>query len=168
MLAYDFDKSVGCWVALTAHALRRALDAELVHENITFRQWEVLAWLSFSSEQTQVEMAENLGIEAPTLAGIISRMERDGWLERHCCPNDKRKKRIRPTQKAEAVWTRTVECCKRVRSRATHGISDDDLATLKRVCGQIRENLGADHLDCLSIGPVEELAKTAEVSGSPG
>lgn len=147
MLAYDFDESVGCWIALTSHTMRRALDAELVDENITFRQWEVLAWLSFSSDQTQAEMAENLGIEAPTLAGIISRMERDGWLERKCCPDDRRKKRIKPTERAEAVWTRTVECCKRVRARATEGISTEDLGTLKRVCAQIRENLGGHNLE---------------------
>lgn len=167
MLAYDFDESVGCWVALTSHALRRALDAELVHENITFRQWEVLAWLSFSSEQSQVEMAENLGIEAPTLAGIIGRMERDGWLERHCCPDDRRKKRIRPTERAEAVWTRTVECCKRVRRRATDGLSASDLATLKRVCTRIRDNLGGVDLECRSISAEEESVNTTEFNGLP-
>lgn len=148
MLAYDFDESVGCWIALTSHALRRSLDVELAQEKITFRQWEVLAWLSMCPAQTQVELAENLGIEAPTLVGVLNRMERDGWLERHGCPDDRRKKRIRTTEKAEAVWNRTVECCKLVRSRATSGISDEDLIVLKRVCATIRQNLGGVELDC--------------------
>jgi len=142
VLQYDFDDSVGYWVAMTSHALRRALDTELSREKITFRQWEVLAWISLEGEQSQVELAERLGIEAPTLAGILARMERDGWLERYCCPRDRRKKRIRATPKAEAVWSRMVECCRRVRSQATRGIPEADLSQLKGVCEKIRANLG--------------------------
>ena len=143
VLEFDFEESVGYWVCSTSHAMRRALDAELARESITLRQWEVLAWLACSGEQSQVELAERLGIEAPTLAGILARMERDGWLERSSCPNDRRKKRIRATDKAEAVWTRMVECCHRVRARAVEGIPPDELAQFKRTCEKIRENLGA-------------------------
>ena len=142
MLQYDFEESVGYWVAMTAHALRRALDTELAREKITFRQWEVLALISLTGELSQGELAEHLGIEAPTLAGILARMERDGWLERNTCPLDGRKKRIRATPKAEAVWTRMVECCRRVRQQATDGVSAEDLARLKSTCEKIRENLG--------------------------
>ena len=56
MLEYDFEKSIGYWVASTAHALRRALDVELSRECITFRQWEVLAWIAAEGEQSQVEL----------------------------------------------------------------------------------------------------------------
>ena len=114
-LEFDFERSVGCWVASTSHALRRALDDELAREGITFRQWEVLAWSASSCELSQAELAERMGIEAPTLAGILARMERDGWLQRSGCPNDRRKKRFRPTAKVEAVWDRMLACCHRVR-----------------------------------------------------
>jgi MarR family transcriptional regulator for hemolysin len=144
VLQYDFEESVGCWVTLTTHALRRALSVELAKENITLRQWEVLAWLSYQEDQSQVELAERLGIEAPTLAGIITRMERDGWLERTSCQKDRRKKRLRPTAQAEAVWNRMVECCGRVRERAIEGIPAEDLACLKRTCEALRKNLGDD------------------------
>jgi MarR family transcriptional regulator for hemolysin len=123
--------------------MRRCLDSELARENITLRQWEVLAWLAFEGEQSQVELADRLGIEAPTLAGILSRMERDGWLERFACPADRRKKRIRATEKAESVWSRMVECCHRVREKAVAGIPQEDLDAMKRTCEKIRENLGA-------------------------
>lgn len=115
---------------------------ELSRENITLRQWEVLAWIVYEGEPSQTTLAERLGIEAPTLAGVLARMERDGWLERKCCPDDRRKKRIRVTQKAEAVWNRMVECCHRVRRQATAGIPPDDLAILKQTCDRLRENLG--------------------------
>jgi DNA-binding MarR family transcriptional regulator len=138
---FDFEHSVGCWIAQTSHALRRALDYELAREGITFRQWEVLAWSSSSEALSQAELAERMGIEAPTLAGILSRMERDGWLERSCCLKDRRKKRFRPSAKAEAVWGRMLECCHSVRGRATEGLSVEDLAAFKRTCETIRNNL---------------------------
>lgn len=142
MLQFDFEESVGHWVCTTSHAMRRCLDAELARENITLRQWEVLAWIAFEGEQSQVELADRLGIEAPTLAGILARMERDGWLERFACPHDKRKKRIRATEKAEAVWSQMSECCRRVRNHAIAGIPPEDLAIVKQTLEKIRENLG--------------------------
>lgn len=152
MLEYDFEESIGCWVALTSHALKRALDAELARENITFRQWEVLAWLAHDGDLSQVELADRLGIEAPTLVGILSRMERDGWLERTPCPIDRRRKRLHPTPRAEAVWNRCVECCRRVRSRATQGMSAEELMRFKVQCERIRRNLeGPDE----PVGPAE-------------
>jgi MarR family transcriptional regulator for hemolysin len=144
---FDFDQSVGCWVAQTSHALRRALNDELAQDGITFRQWEVLAWSTSPDELSQADLAERMGIEAPALAGILARMERDGWLERSNCPQDRRKKRFRPSAKAEAVWNRTVECCRRVRMRATEGLSPEELAAFKRTCDQIRHNLGQNQAE---------------------
>jgi MarR family transcriptional regulator for hemolysin len=120
------------------------VDLELAKENITLRQFEVLAWIALEGEQSQVELADRLGIEAPTLAGILNRMERDGWLERYGCLEDRRRKRIRVTPKAEAVWARMAECCRRVRAEATRGISPEELANFKRICEQLRINLEPD------------------------
>ena len=91
MLRYDFENSVGYWVCMTSHAIRRSLSVRLAEEGITLRQWEVLAWLACDGEVSQAELAECMGIEPPTLAGVLRRMERDGWLSRRCCENDRRR-----------------------------------------------------------------------------
>lgn len=141
MLQFDFDDSIGYWVCSTSHAFRRALNAELAKEGITYRQWEVLARIALNGELTQTELAEFLGIEAPTLVGILDRMERDGWLDRYGCPNDRRKKRIRATEKADTVWARMVDCAHRVRARSREGLSPEELDQLRVICGKIRSNL---------------------------
>jgi MarR family transcriptional regulator for hemolysin len=141
MLQYDFEESVGYWVAMTSRAFRRALDAELVQAGITFRQWEVLAWIALEGELSQIELAERLGVEAPTLVGILDRMERDGWLDRYACCHDRRKKRIRVTEKAESLWSRMVDCARRVRNQAAQGFTADELAQLKSFCERLRTNL---------------------------
>lgn len=141
MLQFDFDESLGYWVCSTAHALRRALNTELAKEGITYRQWEVLARIALSSGGlSQTELADCLGIEAPTLVGILDRMERDGWLDRYSCPDDRRKKRIRATEKAETVWARMVECAHRVRAQAREGLSQEELDQFRSTCARIRAN----------------------------
>jgi DNA-binding MarR family transcriptional regulator len=143
VLEYDWDSSIGTWVCLTSQALRRAFSARLAQVGITLRQWEVLAWLSSHGASSQAEIAEGLGIEAPTLAGIVTRMERDGWLERKACSNDRRKNRLFATVQADAVWNRAVQECNVMRDQMTVGLSESDLKHFKRTCERIRENLVA-------------------------
>jgi MarR family transcriptional regulator for hemolysin len=144
MLEYDFENSIGYWVCATAHELARALNVELSDHGITFRQWEVLAMLSLGGEQSQSELAERLKIEAPTLVGVLDRMERDGWIVRATDPHDKRRKIIRATRQVEPVWSRMVQCAKRVRGRAIDGFSRDELETLCRLLARVRENMARD------------------------
>ncbi|MDQ3332923.1 MAG: MarR family transcriptional regulator [Planctomycetota bacterium] len=149
MLEYDYEDSVGYWLMSANHAIRRALEAELAHERITIRQWEVLTWLSLEGDLTQADLAERMRLEAPTLTGILCRMERDGWLERRSCDDDRRCKRIRVTEEGEAVWQRIAACGRRVRQRATEGLTAEELQVFKSICNRLRANLGTD-ADCIA------------------
>lgn len=146
MLQYDFEESIGYWVVMTAHALQRALNEELARHGITFRQWQVLAWLALEGELAQAELAERMGIEAPTLVGILERMQRDGWIVRQTCPTDRRKKLVRPTPQVGPVWSKMVDCAHRVRGRATEGIPATQIEQLKALLGIIQDNLRTAHL----------------------
>jgi MarR family transcriptional regulator for hemolysin len=144
VLEYEWESSIGYWVCTTSHALRRALTIQLAQEGMTFRQWEVLAWLSANGDLSQAEMAECMQIEPHTLAGVLRRMERDGWLERRCCEHDRRKNSIVPTEKAEDVWLRAAECCHAVRARAIVGLSEAELQQFRLTCEKVRANLAVD------------------------
>jgi MarR family transcriptional regulator, transcriptional regulator for hemolysin len=144
VLEYEWESSIGYWVCTTSHAMRRALGTQLAREGMTMRQWEVLAWLSANGNLSQAEMAECMGIEPHTLAGVLRRMERDGWLERRCCEHDRRKNTIVPTDKAEDVWLRAVACCHTVRARASEGLSDSELEQFRLTCEKIRNNLAVE------------------------
>lgn len=143
MLEFDFEDSIGYAICTTSHAMRRALQTELLQIGMTLRQWEVLACLARDENFSQTEMADHLGIEPPTLAGVLRRMERDGWLERTACCDDRRRNRITPTPKAEAVWKQSTEMCHRIRQQATSGLSESQIQTFKSICQKIRLNLAA-------------------------
>jgi MarR family transcriptional regulator, transcriptional regulator for hemolysin len=156
MLEYDWENSVGYWVCMTSVAMRRALTSELSAQNITLRQWEVLVCIVLEGELSQADVADRLGIEAPTLVGILDRMERDGWIERVGCPDDRRRKRIRTTEKSALVWNRMAECAHRVREKATRGFHPEELQQLKSLCERLRNNLALDAGDVSPVGAVAE------------
>lgn len=155
MLQYDFEDSVGYWIFATAHEMQRRMNEELSAHGITLRQWEVLVWLSFSGENSQSELAQRMHIEAPTLVGVLDRMERDGWIQRVPDEHDRRKKMIRPTEQVESVWARMVECAKRVRREATAGLLGEDLSKVRDVLAAMRRNLAGDEA-------VDHLARSQE------
>ncbi|CAN5838890.1 MarR family transcriptional regulator [soil metagenome] len=141
MLRYDFDQSLIYWTCTTAHALERALNEELAPHGITYRQWQVLGWLVLEGTLSQSELAERMRIDAPTLAGILDRMERDGWLARETCSADRRKKHLRLTEKVEPIWSRIAEAGRRVRIRAGRGFRPEQHQQLIATLAAIQENL---------------------------
>lgn len=141
MLEYDFDRSVGCWVVQTAHAFERSLNERLAPHGVTYRQWQVLGCLAMESELSQVELAERMRIEPPTLVGILDRMERDGWIERRQSLVDRRKKIVTATDRARPAWKKIVAFAHDVRREATAGLSEHDVNELDRILCQVRENL---------------------------
>jgi MarR family transcriptional regulator for hemolysin len=141
VLHYDFEGSIGYWLTMTTQAYHRAVFEELAPHGITYRQSMVLGWLALEGELSQAELAAKMMIEPPTLVGILDRMERDGWISRHSCPSDRRKKIIRANAAAEPVWEKIVECAGRVRERAMDGLSDRQLDTLNKLLRQVGDNL---------------------------
>jgi MarR family transcriptional regulator for hemolysin len=140
-LHFDFEQSIGYWLTTATQAYHRAVSDEMAPYGITYRQSMVLGWLALEGELSQAELAAKMMVEPPTLVGILDRMERDGWIARHNCPFDRRKKLIRATPAAEPVWERIVECAARIRARATAGLSERQLAMLKKLLCQVQENV---------------------------
>jgi MarR family transcriptional regulator for hemolysin len=141
VLNYDFENSVGFWVCQTSHALQRAFNEELAPQGVTFRQAQVLGCLALEGPLSQTDLAERMRIEPPTLVGILDRMERDGWIRRDGDKNDRRRKLVRPMPAAKPVWGKIVAAGKRVRTRATRGMSTSELAQLKKLLAAVQENL---------------------------
>lgn len=142
MLPYDFEASPGYWMTISTQALHRALNEELAPTGITYRQTQVIAWLVFEGDMAVSDLAGRMMIEPPTLVGILERMERNGWIVRVGCENDRRRKWIRLTEAAEPVWEQIVECLYRVRARATAGLSAEQVEQLVSILKQMHENLG--------------------------
>lgn len=141
MVDYDFEESIGYWLSRASLAYERSLNAELAPRGITFRQVQVLGCLVLSNEFIQTELAERIHVEPPTLVGILDRMERDGWISRHDCPTDRRKKIVRMRPQAEPVWAEMAACARRVRAKAMAGLRPEEVPLLKDLLSRVLNNL---------------------------
>src|SRR5207253_1682999 len=90
---------------------------------------------------SQTDLADRMRIEPPTLVGILDRMERDGWIRRSGDASDRRRKLIEPLPAAKPAWTKIVAAAKRVRTRATRGMTAAQLAQLKKLLAIVQANL---------------------------
>jgi len=142
MLQYDFEESVGYWITMTSHSYQDALNQELIPYGITFRQFQVIGWLVYEGPLSQVELAERMMIEPPTLVRILDRMERDEWIKRESDPADRRRKVLEVLPEAKPIWSQMVACLKRLRKKATKGMSPEQVETLKTLLAQVQINLG--------------------------
>jgi MarR family transcriptional regulator, transcriptional regulator for hemolysin len=151
LLHQDFEQSVGYWLTVVTQAYHRAVSEELAPHGITYRQSMVLGWLALEGELSQTELASKMMVEPPTLVGILDRMERDGWITRNGCPNDRRKNLIRSNPGAEPVWEKIVACALRVRAEATAGMSAQELETLRSLLKRVRQNIESRHASSSTV-----------------
>ena len=137
----EADQGVAGWVLPAARALVHAMNDELSAHGVTHPQWQVLRHLVTDPDVSQVRLAERMCVEPPTLCGILDRMERDGWISRHPHESDRRRNRIDLEERVAPVWRQMLACAERVRRRATRGLDDGELETLRGLLERIRANL---------------------------
>jgi len=129
---------LGALVAETGRLWRRRLDARLRPLGLSQSQWLVLAKLG-GEGVAQAALAELLGIEAPTLVGLIDRLESNGWVERRASAADRRVRLVHPTRKARAAQQRIAEAAGELRKSVLAGLSDGRL----RACAGVLEEIKA-------------------------
>jgi MarR family transcriptional regulator for hemolysin len=157
MLEYDFDESIGVWLTLATHAYHQTLNDKLAPHGITSRQATALGYLALEGEMSQSELARRMAIEPPTLAGVLERMEKAGWITRHACPVDRRKRLVRAHPSAEPAWSKIVQCARDVRAKAGNGLSKEELTALRALLERIRGNLMESAPDAAATVPRPQL-----------
>ena len=93
------DDNLGYWLfyaqRCVAYAFAEVLRATCVEQGksymVTPPQWGVMALLSGSASMTVGTISRMRGIDAPTVTGIIKRLEQNGLVERH---NDREDRRV--------------------------------------------------------------------------
>lgn len=94
---------VGYLIKSINDKLKVRADAELKQYHLTISQSRVLVYLrSRGGQATQKEIETLLDVAHPTIVGLVSRMERNGYVT--CWPcEDGRNKYVKLTPQAEAI-----------------------------------------------------------------
>ncbi len=135
---------IGFAIKNTVRAMERAFDFELRKAGTTLSQARVIRALVLGKDgMSQKEIAESIGVEAPTLVPIIDKMVHDRLVERRQDAADRRNNRIYLTAKSRALWGAIEEAMAHVRRIAQKGIPRQDMDTLLQVLGRMAENATA-------------------------
>ncbi len=132
---------MGYLVNHVARQLARALHAEISPLGVVPGQFGQLLVLYEREGLTQQELSEIVGIEQPTMARTLARMERDGLIERKPHPTDGRSQSIVLTEKSRALQPRLFEAARSVNARAMEGFSELERSMLIELLIAVRSNL---------------------------
>jgi len=129
----------------TARTWRNRLDERLRPLGLTQGKWRTLIHLSQAGDNlTQKELAERMGIEEPTVAGLLDRLQEDGWIKRRESLNDRRCKIVHLQRRSKAVLDEIFSAAHQLRDELIEDVPPRDLETCMRVLTRIRERAEAD------------------------
>jgi MarR family transcriptional regulator, transcriptional regulator for hemolysin len=149
MRRFDYQNSSAFIVRSTAKAFESAFDQQLRKKaDITVAQSRVIGVLALvKNGMTQKEIANRIGIEAPTIVPMIDKLEEQGILIRKPDRNDRRNNLIFLTEKSEAKWELIIECALELEKASRQGVSDEELEITKRTLRKIAQNVADLYLN---------------------
>src|SRR5215212_812174 len=148
MRKYDYQDTVGFIVRSTTKVLESAFDQQLRKKaDITGAQSRVIAALALVKDgMTQKEIANRIGVEAPTIVPMIDKLEEQGIVIRRPDHNDRRNNLIFLAGESEAKWELIIECAIELEKASRQGLSKEELEITKRTLCKITQNVAGLYL----------------------
>ena len=135
---------VGHLFKIISDRLRAKANAEksMKKNKLTLSQVRVLGFVADSSgKTTQKEIENHLEVSHPTVVGIISRMEKTGYLTSYIDPEDKRNKVVMLTDMATAISNQMRSDMMVREGQLLKGLSEQEISELRRMLNIIYNNL---------------------------
>ena len=122
-------------------AWRTAVDRRLRPLGLSQSKWRAVYHAGGSTGPiTQSDIAERLGIEAPTVVRLLDRLELDGWIERRPCPKDRRVRHIHLTPKALKAYRQIEIVIDEVREQIFSPVTAGELQRCNKVLQKLVES----------------------------
>jgi MarR family transcriptional regulator for hemolysin len=132
---------IGLLLATTSKAVGRAFNDALAAQGGSIPIWLILNALKGERRRSQLELARAVGIEGPTMTRHLDGLERAGLVERQRDPVDRRAVQVRLTRAGHALHARLLKAVIAFNRQLRTGVRNDDIETLRRVLGQLQENV---------------------------
>jgi MarR family transcriptional regulator, organic hydroperoxide resistance regulator len=94
--------------------------------------------------QTQSDLVEQLGVEAPTVTKMVHRLEAAGFVTRRSHPTDRRATQVWLTTSGRAIRSDVQKVRNRVNRRLSAGLSPRQQSTLVGLLNKLNDNLADD------------------------
>ncbi|RKG83008.1 MarR family winged helix-turn-helix transcriptional regulator [Corallococcus terminator] len=138
---WDPEASPTFWINHASRLLMRHFEQRLRPLGFGMAYLPVVGALEEQGPLLQKQLAEHAHVEQPTMAALLTRMERDGLVKREPHPGDKRASQVSISEKARARLPQAREQLTHVAEQATAGFSDRERATLLALLRRVVSNL---------------------------
>jgi DNA-binding MarR family transcriptional regulator len=122
-------------------AFLRLLASYLSPHGLTPLQWTILRQLWRRDGDSQVQLAQAVGVEKATLTSVLDSLERRRLIKRVRSTEDRRKYGIYLTTSGRALEADLLPYADKVNGQATTGISKRDIKAFRHVLFQMLDNL---------------------------
>ncbi|MDF2690679.1 MAG: slyA [Gammaproteobacteria bacterium] len=123
----------------TAFTWRNQLDKRLKPLGLSQAKWRTLLHLSQAKTPlTQTELASRMGIEGPTLARLLDRLAKAGWIERQDVPHDRRSKTVHLSSKSEETLAQIYAVANQLRDELLAVVPEAELRQCMEVLQKIK------------------------------
>jgi MarR family transcriptional regulator for hemolysin len=103
--------------------------------------WLVLVSLKGAHHGAQRELAEDVGVEGPTLTHHLNRMESEGLVTRTRDPKNRRVHRVELTSEGEAEFQRLLATVVAFDQRLRSGVTEKEIAVLSGLLSRLAANV---------------------------
>ncbi len=135
-------RQIGYLMKVINDRIKVNADADLKEHNLTLTQSKVLAFLNRQGgRSTQKEIEDFLNVTHPTVVGVVTRMEANGFLESWLDPSDKRNKVVALTEAARSTGLEMENKIGEFERKMTRGLSDEQVAGFIDTLEHIYRNL---------------------------
>ncbi|GHA42666.1 homoprotocatechuate degradation operon regulator, HpaR [Amylibacter ulvae] len=137
----NFQRSLPMMLNYTLDAVMPVHRELFARFDLTEQQWRVLRMLWTSEKTTAVEISKQTLLPAPSLVGILDRLEKKGLVERKRSESDRRKTYVLVTEQGRALQQQVLPLVQDIQIHLTQSIGTDDWAALERILDTIKQNM---------------------------
>ena len=126
----------------TARSWRIALDARLKDLGVGQSGWLTIAIIAKSkTELSQRALADQLGVEGPSVVSMLDRLEGAGLVLRAPCPTDRRVKLVHLTAEGRDLYAKVREQADAFRASILGEVPPDQLAAATALLETLRTRI---------------------------
>ncbi len=122
-------------------ALVERMQEELAPHDLSIAMWRVLAVLSDTDKQRQIDLAEMTAIDVSTMSRLVSRLIKMGLVSRVRSDTSNREVSVELTAKGRALVNRLIPVARKMERAAIEGLSASDLAITRDCLRQMYFNI---------------------------
>jgi DNA-binding MarR family transcriptional regulator len=138
---FHTDKMASHFLSRIARAMARLGDSRLRPLGFATAQMPVLTALKDGDKWSQGDLARRARVEQPTMAQLLSRMERDGLVRREPDPADRRSSLISLTEEARQRLPAGRDILVQGNKDMMRGLSAAEVATLLTLLERVMANV---------------------------